>query len=192
MNIITFKPIKLLLTFFLLLIFFLSSCGPLAFKRSDVKDNPIKESEKRKKNIDEGRGASCKFGGRESGKFEFASSNELWRATIEILDFAPFTNADYGGGIVITDWYSDNSNNKESIKISVQFLSNEIRADALSVKVYKKRCSKAQNCTISKIESNINQEIKLAILKKAAQLKKNYRKKQVEEDGGYKIQKNQQ
>ena len=116
----------------------------------------------------------------------------MWRATIDVLDFAPLINADYGGGIVITDWYSEEGSQNQAIKISVQFLSNEIRADGLSVKVYKKNCINDQNCKISKIESSINQEIKLAILKKAALIKKNINKKRVEETGGYKIPKKQQ
>ena len=75
-----------------------------------------------------------------SGNFEFASSNEMWRATVDILDFMPLANADYGGGVIITDWYNENKKN-ESIKIMVQFLSNEIRADGLKVTVYNKVCN---------------------------------------------------
>ena len=62
----------------------------------------------------------------------------MWRATIEILDFIPLTAADYSGGVIITDWYKDDLNSNESIKIMINFLSNEIRADGLNVKVYKK------------------------------------------------------
>ena len=97
----------------------------------------------------------------------------MWRATIEILDFTPLSNADYGGGIIITDWYSDNNNSRESIKISVQFLSNEIRADGLKVIVYKKICTENQNCKITSDNSKLNDEIKIAILKKAALIQKN-------------------
>ena len=106
------------------------------------------------------------------GKFDFASSNEMWRAAIDVLDFVPLLNADYGGGIIITDWYSENQEKNESIKISVQFLSNEIRSDALKVKIYNKKCGDDQNCVTSKISSELNSEIKLAILKKAALIKK--------------------
>ena len=192
MKIIQNSIIKQIIPLFLLISILFNSCG--IYKRADVKDFPIKDSEKRKKNIDEGRGVTfgTVLGGKKSGKFDFASSNEMWRATIAVLDFAPLINADYGGGIVITDWYSNDGNEDQSIKISVQFLSNEIRADGLDVKVYKKNCNNNQNCKISKIESSINQEIKLAILKKASLIKKNINKKRVEETGGYKIPKKQQ
>ena len=127
MHIIKNIKIKQIIPLFLLIsIFFVSSCG--IYKRADVKDFPIKDSEKRKKNIDEGRGVTfgTVLGGKKGGKFEFASSNEMWRATIAVLDFAPLINADYGGGIVITDWYSKEGSEDQSNKISVQFLSTKL------------------------------------------------------------------
>ena len=170
------NPIKHIIPLFLIISIIISSCGPLAYKRADVKDVPVNEADKRKKNIEEGRGATFKFGKRKSGTFDFASSNEMWRATIDVLDFAPLVNADYGGGIIITDWYSEYADENESIKISVQFLSNEIRIDGLKVLVYKKKCTTNQNCKITKIDSKINQEIKMAIVKKAALIKKSAKK----------------
>jgi len=162
---------------FFILFFFITSCGPLAFKKTDARKNPINVKDKVKKNIEEGRGATFKFGGPKSGSFDFASSNEMWRATMEVLDFVPLVNADYGGGIIITDWYSEDTTQNQSVKISVQFLSNEIRPDGLSVKVYKKICVTSQNCKILKTDTGTSQEIKIAILKKAAAIKKNVAKK---------------
>ena len=107
----------------------------------------------------------------------------MWRATIEILDFVPLTSADYGGGIVITDWYNDTGSKNESIKIMVQFLSNEVRADGLKVVVYDKYCSNntINNCSTKINESTVSEEIKLAILKRASLIKKERIKKNVEE-----------
>ena len=172
-----------ILPFFLIISFFITSCGPLAFKKTDLTKDPLSESDKRKKNLEEGRGLSFKFGGKKSGDFDFASSNEMWRAAIEVLDFAPLVNADYGGGIIITDWYSEEMSQNESIKISVQFLSNEIRPDGLTVKIYKKICDNNQNCSISKTNTITNQEIKIAILKKAATIKRNGIDANIEKDG---------
>ena len=114
-----------------------------------------------------------RLGGGGTGKFDFASSNEMWRATIEILDFVPLSSADYGGGIVITDWYNDTQNQNESIKIMVHFLSNEIRADGIKVVVYDRFCkdSNMLNCQTSVNNSEVSEEIKLAILKKASTFK---------------------
>ena len=128
------------------IILILQSCGPLKLKRSDVKNNPINDAEKREKNIKEGRGISIGGGKSKSGSFDFATSNEMWRAAMEVLDFVPLTTADYGGGIIITDWYSDNLNSK-IIKNNDNFLSNEIRADGLKVKIYKKICNNNKNVT---------------------------------------------
>ena len=117
--------------------FILTNCG--FYKKSDVKDNPVSVKERVQKNIEEGRGIRFgKNGFGSGGTFDFASSNELWRASIDILDFVPFTNASYSGGIIITDWFSGNSkveNEKRMLKITVRFLSNEIRADALKINI---------------------------------------------------------
>ena len=160
--------------FYLIVILFLSSCGKDMFTFPSAKDVPIDVNERVEKNIEEGRGIS--FGGpkKQGGVFDFASSNEMWRASIEVLDFVSFTNASYSGGIIITDWFSGNNKDEETslreLKITVRFLSNEIRADGLKVIVHEKLCSSIDknDCQIQKIESEITNQIKLAILKKAS------------------------
>ena len=164
--------IKKLFPIFFVLILFLNGCG--IYKRSDVKDNPTDVNERVKRNIEEGRGIRFgNLGGAASGGvFDFASSNEMWRASIEILDFVSLTNASYSGGIIITDWFSSSqeSNNKE-IKITVRFLSNEIRAEGIKVSIHERICEENKiNCKIIKRKSKLENEIKLAILKKAARI----------------------
>ena len=134
--------------------------------------------ERVKKNLEEGKGFSImgmqnKKGG--GGAFQFASSNPMWRATLEILDFLPLVNVDYSGGIITTDWYNEGTSN-ESIKITVRFLTNEIRSDGLRIIVHKKKCSLQQQCTVKKISSKLEQELQVAILKKAALFEKEYTK----------------
>jgi len=107
----------------------------------------------------------------QSNTFEFATSNVLWRATLKSLDFLPLVNADYSGGIIIYDWYSDGKNNKEQIKVSVKFLNNELRSDSLEITVHKKTCNNENNCTTQKANNNLSQEIKDAILTSARNLK---------------------
>ena len=77
------------------------------------------------------------------------------------------SNVDYAGGLIITDWFSDNNPN-ESIKVTIKFLSNEIRVDALEIDVRKKNCNQTNNCIIKKIKSDLDFQIKDKILKKAA------------------------
>ena len=109
--------------------------------------------------------------------YQFASSNPMWRATLEILDFLPLSNVDYSGGIIITDWYNEGTSLDESIKITIRFLTNEIRSDGLKIIVHKKRCSVDQNCQITKISSALEHELQVAILKKAIIFEKEFVKK---------------
>jgi len=122
------------------------------------------------KNLEEGRGFKLSEMGKSSkgGVFEFASSNELWRASLDTLDFMPLASVNYSGGIIITDWYSTDQNSNESIKISIRFLTNEIRSDALDIKVFNKKCIELSNCVISEKTGNIVPELKEKILKTAA------------------------
>ena len=153
---------------FISLLLFTNQCG--IWDPADARKVPVNAKDRVAKNIEEGRAIKfSKLGkGGGSGNFEFASSNEMWRATIEILDFVPLSSADYGGGIVITDWYNDAGNEKEAIKIMVQFLSNEIRADGIKVVVYDKYCETINNCRTNINQGDVSEEIKLAILKKAS------------------------
>ena len=151
------------------------SCGPFKPKYTDLRKVPGNPKDKREKNIREGRGfrAMGMLEKRGSGSFEFASSNEMWRATLDLLDFTPLSNVDYSGGIIITDWFSESSD-QDPVKISVRFLSTEIRADGLKVIIYKKICKKIDeknNCKTIKDNTTLGNEIKLAILKKAAIIK---------------------
>ena len=160
----------------------LVSCGPFKPKKVDLRKIPGDPKDKRLKNIKEGRGftamGAIKNRGKGSGSFDFATSNEMWRASLELLDFIPLHNVDYSGGIIITDWFSERDD-QDPIKITIRFLSNEIRADGIIVTIHKKICKEKQfnNCKIIKIESTLSQEIKLAILKKAAIIYENERLK---------------
>jgi len=170
-----------LFSFILFLLIPLSGCG--IYKRADVKDVPVNVNERVKKNIEEGRGV--KFGRKNTkgGTFDFASSNELWRASIDVLDFVPFTNASYSGGILITEWFDGNpsENTNRDLKITVRFLTNEIRSDALEISIHEKICKKnSLDCSVSKIESKLQNDIKIAILKRAAILEKKGAAKNVE------------
>ena len=107
------------------------------------------------------------IGKQKTTNYEFASSNELWRASLDTLDFMPLVSVNYSGGIIVTDWYSNDHNHKESIKISVRFLTNEIRSDAIEVKIFKKICLNISNCKISETSEELKTEIKRKILKTA-------------------------
>ena len=156
--------------YLLFLSLFLNACAKLP--GGDARKNPPNPDARVKKNLEEGKGFRLDnaFKGNGSTNFEFASSNELWRASLDTIDFMPLLSANYSGGIIITDWYSEN--NQDSIKITLRFLSNEIRADAINIKVFYKKCNSMMNCTISERDSDLKKELQKEILKKAAVYKK--------------------
>ena len=149
------------------------SCNAIKPKKVDTRETSINAQERARKNIREGRGLALKdiVGGRGT-TYEFSTSNPMWRASLEILDFLPLITVDYSGGIIITDWYSD-QNNQEAIKLTVRFLSNEIRSDSLKIIVHKKSCDENLNCKTLISQSNlIKDELRSTILRKAALIEK--------------------
>ena len=162
-----------------LILIMLTSCGGVFKpKKVDTRKVPIKGSERSRKNIEEGGSVSLKNVLKRRGtNFEFSSSNPMWRASLEILDFLPLTTVDYSGGMIVSDWYTGESSN-EAIKISIRFLSNEIRSDSLKIIIHKKKCAENQVCQTRLLNnSKISQELRSTILKKAAELEKEKKKK---------------
>lgn len=175
------RLLKILLL--LQLIFSLSSCGPLAYKKTDARKVSPNPEERVKKNLEEGRGFKIFDTNRKlSTTYNFASSNELWRATLDTIDFMPLTTANYSGGIIVTDWYSDNQNLNENIKITVRFLTNEIRSDALDLKIFYRKCDSLNKCKIFEKEGNLSKELKKEILKKASTYQRQAKNKKEKKD----------
>ena len=163
-----------ILSAFLIVIFLTTSCG--IYKPVDARKVPVQGDQRARKAIEEGRGISIGNVMKRGTTFEFSSSNPMWRASLDILDFIPLTNADYSGGVIITDWYSK-SGEDYSIKITLRFLSNEIRADSIAIKIHKKICNLNQVCTVTEIESKLKNEIRDTIIKKAALIERSQKKK---------------
>ena len=157
-----------IISLFLGLSLLLSSCQ-LAKMGGDAKKNPPDPRLRVKKNLEEGKGFRMMDLTKQSGggTFEFASSNELWRASLDTIDFIPLASVNYSGGIIITDWYSANDDTNEQLKISIRFLTNEIRSDAVTIKVFTKKCDLENKCRITEESENLVKELTREILKKA-------------------------
>ena len=167
-----FLKVPIFLTIISLLI--LSGCK----NAGDARKRPPNVKDRVQKNIEEGRGFTLMGSAKKNvGEFDFASSNELWRATLDTLDFMPLALANYSGGVIVTDWYSDDDKSNESVKISVRFLSNEVRSDALLVKVFYKSCSVQQSCKISDRSGVLSDDLANQILSKAALYEKEKKSK---------------
>ena len=185
MSVISLNLKKILSSLFISIILIsLNSCGT----GGDARKNPPEPELRVKKNLEEGRGFTIdnmmKKRKQGSGSFEFASSNELWRASLDTIDFMPLLSVNYSGGIIITDWYSDGVNIDESVKISIRFLTNEVRADALDIKVFYKKCNQIMNCKILEKSGSLKEEIKRKILNQAAIYKKEKKDKNFKEYSG--------
>ena len=160
--------------FLILALFALNSCA----NRGDARKIPPNADDRVKKNVEEGRGFKVmdELSTGKKTNFQFASSNELWRASLDVIDFMPLTSANYSGGIIITDWYSENENTSESIKLVIRFLTNEIRTDAINLKIFYKNCISVNNCKVSEKVGDLNIELKKEILKRAALYKEEAKK----------------
>ena len=172
------KKILKLLVFICIFPFLLNSCA----NRGDARKSPPDPKLRVKRNMEQGKGFRLMDGLKKGGStnYQFASTNELWRASLDVIDFMPLSSVNYSGGIIVTDWYSNNEDGNESVKISIRFLTNEIRSDALNIKVFKKVCKVNNNCKISESSEELIKELKKKILKTAkiyetAKKDKNYK-----------------
>ena len=176
---LSIRSIFILNILLLLTLFILNSCG--IYRPVSAKEYPPDPDKRVQKNLKEGRGVTLMGalpgGKKKGGTFDFASSNELWRASLDTLDFMPLALANYSGGIIVTDWYSDGSSSSESVKISIRFLSNEIRSDALSIKVFYKKCSIQKSCQVTDRSGTLSMDLEKKILAKAAVYEKQNKSK---------------
>ena len=155
----------------IILVFFTSSGCGIYKPGVDARKVSPNAMERAKKNIEEGKGFKLFDSNRTrmGGAFQFANSNGLWRASLDVIDFMPLSSVNYSGGIIITDWYSENKNPNESIKISIRFLTNEIRSDALDIKIFNRKCeNNTFNCKFTDSSEVLVAELKKEILKRAA------------------------
>ena len=153
-------------SFFAIIVLALASCAK--FPGADARKYPPDPKLRVKKNLEEGKGFRLmdKVSGGGNTTFEFASSNALWRASLDTIDFMPLSSVNYSGGIIITDWYSTD-NSDDSIKVSIRFLTNEVRSDALDIKVFNRNCKTPSSCVTSEKSGDLIPKLRSKILKTA-------------------------
>ena len=172
-KLISIKTIKKIAFLTITSLFLLNACNG-KLPGGDARKFPADPKERIKQNLEQGKGFRLDntFNKPKGGVFDFASSNELWRASLDVIDFMPLSSVNYSGGIIITDWYSSGSNMNESIIISIRFLTNEVRSDALNIKVFYKNCGQNERCQISEKKGSLVAELNKKILSRAAVYKK--------------------
>ncbi|MDA9697923.1 DUF3576 domain-containing protein [Candidatus Pelagibacter sp.] len=166
------------IVFFAVISSFLSGCGTGFFNPDWSEPAEPDGKERARKNVREGKGIDFGVGKKQGGDFLFASSNPMWRASLETIDFMSLSTVDYAGGLIITDWYSDTQSD-ESVKITIKFLDNEVRVDAMEIDIHKRICRAANNCVINKVDTNLSFQIKDKILKKAALYEKQLKERKL-------------
>tara|TARA_Y100000768_G_C23920271_1_gene654565 strand:- start:484 stop:1101 length:618 start_codon:yes stop_codon:yes gene_type:complete len=182
-------------TFVLIPIVLISCKGPdgkFKLPGGDARKTPADPAKRVEQNLKEGRGFRLSgeggfFSNRGGGVYEFATSNELWRASLDTIDFMPLASVNYSGGLIVTDWYNNNQIADESIKISIRFLTNEIRSDALDIKVFTKKCLNGSSCQIFETSGALVPELTRQILKTATLYEKEKKDKTKEKNKDYKV-----
>ena len=166
--------------------------GKFKLPGGDARKTPADPAKRVEQNLKEGRGFRLSgeggfFSNRGGGVYEFATSNELWRASLDTIDFMPLASVNYSGGLIVTDWYNNNQIADESIKISIRFLTNEIRSDALDIKVFTKKCLNGSNCQTFETSGALVPELTRQILKTATLYQKEKKDKTLERNKDYKV-----
>ena len=168
------------LSIFLILGLFSCSSTTVDPTTGERKTYELDEKKRIRENVEKGGGIFGDLG--KSSKettFSFGTSNVLWRATLKSLDFMPLASIDYAGGILVTDWYSENANPLEKIKIMVRFLSNELRSDSVVVIGHKMNCNAQGVCSTTILNDKFNESIKDTIINTARLIKIDDEKKKI-------------
>lgn len=63
----------------------------------------------------------------------------LWQATLDTLDFMSVSNSDPRGGVIVTEWHTDPNSKDERVKVTVRFLTQQLRSDGLKVIVVRQK-----------------------------------------------------
>ncbi len=160
----------LLIISIILLTLSCAKTDPITGEKIIIEPDPVKKA---RDAAARGGGLFGEIGGQKSSgqTLNFGTSNVLWRATLKSLEFLPLISSDYSGGILIYDWYSQSNNPKEQIKISVQFLNNELRSDSIKITAHKRICENVDKCSNLVVEQKFIDTVKDNIITVARSLK---------------------
>lgn len=61
----------------------------------------------------------------------------LWRASLDTVSDLPVASADPFGGVILTDWHAPDASAAERFKINIFILGRQLRADGLTVSVFR-------------------------------------------------------
>jgi hypothetical protein len=113
------------------------------------------------------------FGGgeRKPETAQIGVNSFLWAASLDTLSFMPLESADPIGGLIVTEWWSDPSLPNEWLKVQVYILDTRLRADALSVQVFRRVGPAANQAQTAPVDPDTSAQIENAILTRARLLR---------------------
>ena len=79
------------------------------------------------------------FLNKDSQSEKFYVNSFLWRASLDVLSFAPFQSTDAFGGIIVTEWFKKNN---QQIKLTALIKSRDLRSEGINIKAYIKNNKK--------------------------------------------------
>jgi hypothetical protein len=167
------KTMRIISYFFIISLFLLSNCqkkDPVTGSNENFEPE-LKKRLEQARDKDGGIFGNIGKGSKDQSSVDFKSSNVLWRATLKSLEFLPLMNVDYSGGVIIYDWYSNPDKPSEQIKISVQFLNNELRSDSIKIVAHKKNCENINKCSNLEVDQQFALSVKEGIINTARLLK---------------------
>ena len=94
------------------------------------------------------------FLNRDSQSEKFYVNSYLWRASLDVLSFAPFQSTDAFGGIIITEWFKKND---QEIKLTALIKSRDLRSEGINIKAYikNKKAEVSENIQLSRKIENL-------------------------------------
>ncbi len=107
----------------------------------------------------------------DSGESGIGVNSLLWRASLEVLHFMPLSEVDPFGGVIITDWYAIPEAPNERFRATVYILDTRLRADALSVQLFKQQRGADGGWSDASVDPATRLQVENAILTRARQLR---------------------
>ena len=96
------------------------------------------------------------------------SHEALWKASLDVLNFAPISISDQVGGLIVTDWYLDG---KKRSKVSVRILKDKSEHETLDVSVFFEEFKNGSWVVIKEKNIQESEKIKSKILSRYQEIK---------------------
>ncbi|SDD28680.1 MULTISPECIES: DUF3576 domain-containing protein [Kordiimonas] len=121
-------------------------------------------------------GACSMFGGGDKGEdtgprtTAIGVNGYLWQAALDTLSFMPFDQVEPSGGVITTHWHSTADAPDERVKLTVRFMSQQLRSDGVKVFVVRQERKDGTWLTVP-VQASTALQLEEAILERARQMR---------------------